>query len=135
MSEPPASSLQPPASPLPAWLTDAERSRLERFRQRVRALLGPRLVKLCLFGSRARGEGHAESDLDVLVVYRAPEDYAADHDLRLAIAGIQCDISEEDGYPLSAYLQAIVLRQDDWQFNIDRELLFAREVLEQGIPL
>ena len=34
----------------------------------LRDLYGPRLRKVVLFGSWARGEGHAESDLDLLVV-------------------------------------------------------------------
>ena len=45
-----------------------EQQALARFGADVRAVLGARLVKLVLFGSRARGEGHEESDLDVLVL-------------------------------------------------------------------
>jgi hypothetical protein len=39
-----------------------------RCRRPARARFGPRLVDLRLFGSRARGEGHAESDLDLRVL-------------------------------------------------------------------
>jgi predicted nucleotidyltransferase len=35
-------------------------------------LYGDRLVRLVLYGSHARGEAHAESDVDVLVVLRGP---------------------------------------------------------------
>lgn len=34
----------------------------------MRARFGTRLRELALFGSRARGEGHEDSDVDVLVV-------------------------------------------------------------------
>jgi len=51
-------------------LAPQERRALEAFKARLRALLGDDLVSLRLFGSRARGEGSEESDLDVLVVLR-----------------------------------------------------------------
>jgi predicted nucleotidyltransferase len=45
----------------------AERAALSEFTSWVRERFGDRVSELCLFGSRARGEGHEESDLDVLV--------------------------------------------------------------------
>jgi uncharacterized protein len=36
------------------------------------AVYGPRLVKLVLFGSQARGDADPESDIDVMVVLRGP---------------------------------------------------------------
>jgi predicted nucleotidyltransferase len=49
-------------------LRSAERIALGRFARGMRARFGARLLDLRLFGSRARGEGHEESDVDVLVV-------------------------------------------------------------------
>jgi predicted nucleotidyltransferase len=54
-------------------LTPAEREALRRFKTAVEALLGDNLVSLRLFGSRARGEGTPESDLDVLVLVRTKD--------------------------------------------------------------
>ena len=45
-----------------------ERTALTTFVDWVRGRFGDRLRELKLFGSRARGEGHEESDVDVLVV-------------------------------------------------------------------
>jgi predicted nucleotidyltransferase len=50
------------------WLTSAEREAILRFERGIRAIPGLRLNRLILFGSRARGEGNAESDLDLAVV-------------------------------------------------------------------
>ncbi|MBI5485942.1 MAG: hypothetical protein HY905_01275 [Deltaproteobacteria bacterium] len=42
--------------PLPPWLRPDEVSRLTRFAEGLRAIVPkPHLVKLCLYGSRARG--------------------------------------------------------------------------------
>jgi predicted nucleotidyltransferase len=45
---------------------------LAELRSRFEALYGDRLVKLVLFGSQARGDSDADSDIDVLVVLRGP---------------------------------------------------------------
>ncbi len=51
-------------------LTPNERAALEELRERLRERFADRLVKLTLFGSKARGESNEDSDLDVLVVIR-----------------------------------------------------------------
>lgn len=51
---------------LPVDSRDA--SALHGFATAVREVLGERLVEIKLFGSKARGEGNQESDIDVLVV-------------------------------------------------------------------
>jgi predicted nucleotidyltransferase len=43
-------------------------SLLAELRRRFEALYGPRLVRLMLFGSQARGDAEPGSDIDVLVV-------------------------------------------------------------------
>ena len=43
---------------------------LKDLRARLERIYGDRLVKLVLYGSRARGDADAESDIDVLVVLR-----------------------------------------------------------------
>jgi predicted nucleotidyltransferase len=45
---------------------------LEELRCRFEALYGPRLVRLVLFGSQARGDAEPGSDIDVLVVLEGP---------------------------------------------------------------
>lgn len=51
-----------------AHLTPNEQAALEAFVAGLCERYGDRLARVALFGSRARGEGDAESDLDVLVV-------------------------------------------------------------------
>ena len=49
-------------------LTRAERAALSRFLLDARRAFGSNLLRVTLFGSRARGAGGRDSDLDVLVV-------------------------------------------------------------------
>ena len=49
-------------------LTAAEKAALSEFMTRVRQMLGSDLKSARLFGSRARGEGHEYSDLDIALV-------------------------------------------------------------------
>ena len=48
------------------------RTLLAELRSRFEALYGPRLVRLMLFGSQARGDAEPGSDIDVLVVLEGP---------------------------------------------------------------
>jgi predicted nucleotidyltransferase len=47
-------------------------SLLAELRRRFETLYGPRLVRLLLFGSQARGDAEPGSDIDVLVVLEGP---------------------------------------------------------------
>ncbi len=54
----------------PAHLTPLERGRLQRLLVRLAA--EPRLARVVVFGSRARGRSRADSDLDVAVYFASP---------------------------------------------------------------
>lgn len=45
---------------------------LAELRRRFEALYGPRLYRMVLFGSQARGDAEPGSDIDVLVVIEGP---------------------------------------------------------------
>jgi predicted nucleotidyltransferase len=48
---------------------------LTRFRQAVRDAYGSKLERVVLFGSRARGDHHAESDYDIAVFIHEPDSF------------------------------------------------------------
>lgn len=51
-----------------AALTERERGTVQLLASRLRGALGDDLRALWLYGSRARGEAHPESDVDLLVI-------------------------------------------------------------------
>lgn len=51
-----------------SWLSPIELSTVENYVQKIRSLYGDRIQQVILFGSRVRGEGNEESDIDVAVI-------------------------------------------------------------------
>jgi predicted nucleotidyltransferase len=114
------------ASVLPACLTAAERAALHDFTQFVRKRFGARARDLRLFGSRARGEGHEDSDLDVLVT----------------VDGLTPDERNEVWYETghlmdrhSVSVGSLVVSSQHWDDLRDRERLIVAEVDRDGIAL
>ncbi len=58
---------------------------LDEFRDRLQGLYGEQLERLILFGSRARGDGDAESDIDVMVVLKGPIDRRSERERTIDI--------------------------------------------------
>ena len=77
-------------------LSAAELQLLGALKGALNALFGDRLVALKLFGSRARGEGRDDSDIDVLVEVRG-----VTHEERGAILDLAHDLGFEAGLVIS----------------------------------
>jgi hypothetical protein len=107
-------------------LTPAEQGALEGFVRDVRAAFGERLERLVLFGSRARGEGDEESDLDVLVLLRG-----ATREDQLRIYDLAYDRYAEAGVDISP----LVRTPEDFARLRAQERRIALEVEREGVPL
>lgn len=103
-------------------LSPLEQSTLEVLRGRLTQRFGVRLSELALFGSRARGEGHEESDLDVLVLVEAlrPEE-------RRGVLDLCLDLELETGLSI----EPIVRDASAWQ----RSSALGREIERDGVRL
>ena len=70
------------------YLTDRERKSLARFLERLEAECGDRVQRVVLFGSRARGDHEAESDVDLLDIALSRAYYACFYALTAALYAI-----------------------------------------------
>jgi len=120
------SSMSPALPSKLAHLTPPERAALGEFLARLREQYVDEVVSVRLFGSRARGEGGPESDLDVLVVVRS-EDWRVHWDIvRLASrTSLAHDVD----------LSSKVLSRRQYRRLGQRRSLFHQNVQTEGVRL
>lgn len=104
----------------------AERAAVSDYLARLRARFGARVLRVILFGSRARGEGDRESDLDVLVVVDN-----GDWRFHDAIA----DESVEPWLTYRALISPITMDRKEYEQLQEWQTLFYRNLERDGISL
>jgi uncharacterized protein len=72
---------------------------MSRFRAALDEVYGPRVERVVLFGSRARGDARPDSDYDVAVFLRDTESFGQEAD---RIAEIETDILYDTGAVINA---------------------------------
>lgn len=90
----------------------------------VRKAFGDNVVSITLFGSRARGEGDDESDIDVLIILG---ESSLEIDWR--ISEITADYMLE--YDVS--LSPIIFTEEEWSTNKERGSFFVENVEKEGV--
>lgn len=83
-------------------LMAAEKQIVREFKRRVEQQFPDQLVRLVLFGSKARGDSSAESDIDVLVVIRSEDWRLGD-----AIRAVGYALELEHGVVLSIQVMSL----------------------------
>ena len=104
------------------------RRAIDEFVRRIRLDLPDNVVDLRLFGSEARGDAAADSDIDVFVVVQPEEARAA---LETRIVDVAFDVNLAFNVFISpTVITAAVLTHPVW-----RETPFIETVLREGVPL
>jgi predicted nucleotidyltransferase len=98
---------------------------LAELRRRFEALYGPRLVRLMLYGSQARGDAEPGSDIDVLVVLEGR--VQPGEEIR-RVGGITAGISLENNVVISC---AFVSAE---RFELEKSPLLMN-VRREGVPV
>ena len=95
-------------------------------KQRLATMCGPRLVKLCLFGSRARGDHSVDSDIDVAAVIRG-----LDRREKMAVLDAVAEIEFERATSISV----LVLSEELFDELLTHERRIALDIESGGIPM
>ena len=103
-------------------MTDKDRWIAEKFKRLVSLRL--RIQEMRVFGSRARGDASADSDLDILVVLPATD--------RTAEKYIS-DCAWEAGYPDDVVVVPVVLSTEDVQDSPLRASVFLQHIRTEGV--
>ncbi len=109
-------------------LTSSQRFRAaaEEFARRVQDLLGDKLHAVVLYGSVARGEAKADSDVDVLVVPAEPG-------LEGVIGRLSSDLALLPGY--HSFISLVYLTPQEMEHRLRVRSPFLLNVLEEGVIL
>lgn len=100
----------------------------ERLKARLVQLYPADLDEVRVYGSRARGDAHEESDLDVLILTRGDVNRIDSEVFRATRL-----VLEELGYPFP--ISPLVMSRAHFDELLRRERLFAQTVLKEGVPV
>lgn len=104
------------------------RPALAEFVKRLRQVLSTHILDVRLFGSEARGEATAESDIDVLVVVQPDAD-------RVRLEDRIIDIAFDVNLDFGVYISPRVVTPGILSDPVWRETPFIKNVARESIPL
>lgn len=92
----------------------------------LNGLLGDRVIKSVVYGSKARGDYDTESDIDVAIIIQG-----LSRELKNQIYDMVADIELKYLTPLST----LVISEKDFKFLKNRERRIALDIEREGIPI
>jgi predicted nucleotidyltransferase len=110
----------------PRALERPTRQAAELYRDLLRERFGARLLRVTVFGSRARGDHEPESDVDVAVVVRDLTEAERD-----AVIEIALDAWRRSG----SQLAPLVWSEEQWLDRVSSKRRIAVDIEREGVPL
>jgi predicted nucleotidyltransferase len=107
-------------------LTGEEAIALRELKSTLKGFLGDRLVKLVLYGSKARGDYDPKSDIDIAIIIKG-----LTRELKNQILNMIADLEIKYLMPLST----LVISEEDFELLKKRERRIALDIEREGIPL
>jgi predicted nucleotidyltransferase len=95
-------------------------------KKRIEEIAGDSLIKMVLYGSRARGDYDDESDTDIAIIVRGLT-RELKHDILSGVADIEFDYLQ----PLST----LIMSEEDFHHLVNRERRIALDIEREGISL
>jgi predicted nucleotidyltransferase len=110
-------------------LTPSERAALGALVHRLRQCYDDNLLRVVLFGSKARGDSDEESDVDVLTVVRIPEGGYWQHRRQISAIAGQLDLEYD------VVLSTLLVDEPEFAEMRRANLLLNRSIQQDGIEL
>ena len=104
-------------------LSPEEKAVIKAYGRALRIALGENIVRIVLFGSRARGEGNSKSDIDILIELKMSDNRIQDR-----IADITVDYMLKYDLPLAP----VTYTEQQWETNKALGSLFVQNVEREG---
>jgi len=103
-----------------------EKKAIKDFKKQLSDKLGSNIVSVRLFGSKARGDFHKESDIDILVVLKQPTENQINFIYDTAmVLGNQYDV----------YLSVKIFSQKEFKYYKSIPTLFIQNILKEGFSI
>ena len=99
---------------------------LSEIKRRVSALLGDRLDRIVLYGSRARGDYDKNSDIDVAIIVKD-----LDRETKNLVLETVAEVELHYLTPVSA----LVMSEKSFHELLERERRIALDIEREGVPL
>ena len=109
-------------------LTNTEQKALKIFKEKIIRKFGDSVVLIKLYGSKARGDSHQDSDIDVLLVFKND---SIQNSTKETIAEIVFDILLE----LNVYISAATFSFREYNYLNNPPIPFMYWIQKEGINL
>ncbi|MDI6766052.1 MAG: nucleotidyltransferase domain-containing protein [Bacteroidota bacterium] len=96
------------------------------FSKRLKKALGKQLISVQLFGSKARGDFHKDSDIDIYIVVR-------EKSMKVRDKIFNIDTAIWDEYDV--FLSPVVYSEYEERKNLEMHSFFFEAVQKEGIPI
>ncbi|MBI5373878.1 MAG: nucleotidyltransferase domain-containing protein [Candidatus Schekmanbacteria bacterium] len=106
-------------------MNEVERTILGKFKSLIMKKIN--LYKMILFGSRARGDAFAFSDMDVMIIIN---NSVSENELDYI-----SDCAWEAGFEYGIVVVPVVFSRDEWENSPERYSLLAQAIVTDGVQL
>ena len=106
-------------------MNPVEKTVIQQLKQLLLERVGPH--RLILFGSRARGDAHPQSDMDVAVILKG--------DASATARELVSDCAWEAGWERGIVVVPMVFTEDEWEHGSERESIFVQAIRAEGVPV
>ena len=107
-------------------ISEADATALKILLRRLKDLLGDLMLEAVLFGSKARGDDHSESDIDVLIVIGADS-----WEIKDQVLGIGADVSLEQDVLFNLFVRP----KERWDYMATIRYPLWQSIHQDGLDL